>query len=292
MGGHAPEYGWKRWLLDPLDWVCKNSIGNFWIPCAVPIVSAASATAEKFSHTWYALILTGVSTGVSLVLVSYRKRDLQKSQEERATEAERLLSENERLSQENIELKQNVPHLFYALLRDISRSKLSFHEAQPYDERLSLYVHDSLSKFQMIARTSMNPDLESPGRVWYPDGQGCIGEAWRNGRHIQTMPKDSNAWCDKCVSMFKMPREIAEGITMKSAIYGIIRLSDSQGKPIAVVAFESRNPKRYTKKQMETLIEDTFSDSNHNPIHSQLVKLIETYRPWIGDLGVARGKGF
>lgn len=245
---------------------------------------------DRLSTNWYVAVFLALGLSVLAFTVTYRKGQLQQIRKSISNRVAVLEVENENLRSENTTLKQNTPQLCYTILRDISKTHFHFHTSPPYAERISLYIHDSISGFQMIARSSMNPQLETIGRRWYPDNQGLISHAWKNGITVAAMPKGDAEWSRKCVSKYSMEKEVADNISMKSVMYGVIRINNKAGDPLAVVVVESMN-RKYTITDLRKLLNTTFGDGDHNLVKNQLIELIETHRPWLGNLTSAQERG-
>jgi hypothetical protein len=96
----------------------------------------------------------------------------------------------------------------------------------------------------MLGRYSKNPVFNQPGRTIYPQHQGCIGVAWRDGHAcVSDLPDPTTAldeYCSRQVNDWHLDQETARGLEMKSRSYAAYAIEDLRGLgTVAVIVFES-----------------------------------------------------
>lgn len=109
-------------------------------------------------------------------------------------------------------------------------------------ERISVYKHDGTA-FVMLSRYSKNPNYNKKGRGIYPDNEGCIAEAWRDGESfIEDLP-DPNTELDNYITAHKngwdINKTVSKAFQMQSRSYVALAIEDRHQNRIAVVVFES-----------------------------------------------------
>lgn len=112
------------------------------------------------------------------------------------------------------------------------------------DCRISCYTHNGQA-FVMLARRSDNPAYAVPGRALYPEDQGVMGVAWREGSKVETrLPvQDDRLYRQKLASEYRMRGQVVENLTMKSASLVAVRITDPRsGKHLGVIVMESTAP--------------------------------------------------
>jgi hypothetical protein len=199
----------------------------------------------------------------------------------------KLLAELDEAKQTRDLVISNAQALCDGYLQDLARSPLAFGTRAENSERITLYVHDSESHFQPVGRFSFNQSFIKRGRPKYPESQGCIGRAWQHGWHFQLLPNardDEGAWIEEC-NKLGLSKKDAKALNMKSALYCACAIQNNGSpQPVAVIVVESTDSSRYTEDELIKIL----SDDRKNYI----ARLIEMLRPWLGDAGEARKKGF
>jgi hypothetical protein len=164
----------------------------------------------------------------------------------------------DRLQRERAEFKEDAEAGARALLR------LVFHELEQLrnaaghfsNERVTLFRCDE-EGFILLGRRSARPDYDyarCPGRARYPEDQGCLALAWKDGRSEQTtLPPAGQAkpWSEDWVQAqaeLGVPRATAEALTMPSCSYLAYRI-EGRERSLGVIVFESIN----TSSQAEQL---------------------------------------
>lgn len=163
-----------------------------------------------------------------------------------------LEKEVERLDNELSQTSKGYSEIFngeLSLLSDI----LKFTN----DERISVYKHNKQA-FVMIGRYSSNPNYSKSGRVFYPDNQGCIGQAWAMGESfVDDLPETETRWYQKVEKDWSIPQNTARNISMKSktiAAFAIRKTSISKDN-IGVIVFESINCHAFTQDSLKQQLE-------------------------------------
>jgi hypothetical protein len=113
------------------------------------------------------------------------------------------------------------------------------------NERVSLYAPAG-DHFVLVARCSLGPAFQTPGREKYPLDQGCLGQAWERGRSAEANLSDPIArpaqWRDEMRRRCNVPPSVSENLKMKSRTYVAFRIDGGTGSdPLGVVVFESLN---------------------------------------------------
>ena len=111
------------------------------------------------------------------------------------------------------------------------------------NERISVYKHDGKA-FVMLGRYSKDPEYIKRGRSVYPDNEGCIATAWRDGEaFVNGLPdpsSDLNGYVDALKDQWDVNKTTARNFKMKSRSYGAYAVEDLSGiRRIAVVVIES-----------------------------------------------------
>lgn len=126
-------------------------------------------------------------------------------------------------------------------------------------ERVTIYRRDRHA-FVRLDRYSLRESFATRGRSFYPDGEGCIAQAWDLGEYIiQDLP-DPETQAEEYYAILwenqRIPRSTAENFIMKSRSLAAYRLDDpASGDPIAVVVFESMRSQAFGPQKLTTLRE-------------------------------------
>ena len=160
----------------------------------------------------------------------------------------------EELESDNASWAVDLKTLATGYLYTYSISSLGFGSRAENTERITLYVHDSSGSFVPVARYSSNANYRSIARHKYPDDQGCIGDAWKNGRVFRNRYPNAETQLDSYLDACEaegISREVASGLRMKSRLLFGHRVDDVGGeKPLAVIIVESTDRGRYTEAQL------------------------------------------
>lgn len=130
-------------------------------------------------------------------------------------------------------------------------------------ERISVYRHNGRS-FEMLGRYSLNPEYQKPGRVIYPDNEGCIGEAWSSTRGLRAFVDDLpnpttslGQYQARLTSEWGVPEDTVQGMRMKSRTYAAFPIFDSRRtKKVAVIVFESVKRKVFNYTTLQNTLNE------------------------------------
>ncbi|AYD90267.1 hypothetical protein D5R93_10070 [Actinomyces lilanjuaniae] len=99
------------------------------------------------------------------------------------------------------------------------------------------YCYDS--RLYAVARFSRNLELDRPGRLSYPPGEGCIGFAYTKGRvAFERFPSDDEEWVRYNVSAYGISKHECRGMAMKSRAMLAVRMEHAD-RPMGAVAVET-----------------------------------------------------
>lgn len=172
----------------------------------------------------------------------------------RSVKLTKLTKDIDSQARENEELRQffeQTQQDYFDLLRDqlLILANDVFHFGDT--ERISVYKHDG-EAFLMLGRYSKNPDFDKRGRGIYPDDQGCISKAWREGfafcKPALPEPNGKNgkaAWKERLEQEWGIPKSVSNNFRMKSRAYAALAIEDVESKRrVAVVVIESTRADR------------------------------------------------
>ena len=123
-------------------------------------------------------------------------------------------------------------------------------------ERVSVYKHDG-KNFRILGRFSKDPEFNKQHRKVFPDSQGAIEKAWRQGDVlIENLPdptttKGNREYISHLTKNWGIPRAVCNQLTMKSRSYYAIAIDDSKGSRIAVLVCESTYPNGLSTRNIE-----------------------------------------
>jgi hypothetical protein len=271
---------WK-WLLPKLDRIVSYGLLVFTALTAglgVLVTYDFNAAAERHRDlAWlytladhYVPPLFVASFVVGIVLSAVNVGIRQKT----ASISAELTAEREKIGL----VSENLRVLFNGLLAGAS-AKLNPADARA---RMSLYVHDGDGGFTLCGRYSYNPQLRRTGRPSYPDTEGCIGRAWREGWHFRVMPHRRDAYDRLCLGEYQFAQEALDNITMRSKIFTAKRIDGRNGE-VAVVIYESLARDAVNEDQVRGVLDD-FSSSYSD--------LLESFRDYVPTPEIAAERGF
>jgi hypothetical protein len=225
----------------------------------------------------FALTLFGGGAGIKRKASITDLQKMVKAQEEAIVS---FHNELERRQASEIKLQQNRNLLMRLLLLGLAgRIGLT------HNDRISVYRHNGEYLIQ-IGRFSKNPQHEKSGRSVYPDDQGCIGHAWKNGDCFESKLPNPNKPEYKARNRTKwsIPGEVIDAMIMKSRSLAVFKLNrSSECTPFAVVVFESVKPEGITAKIMEPF------DAGERQMLVQWLEAMERFEPQPMD---ARKEGY
>lgn len=176
---------------------------------------------------------------------------------------------------------------YYALL-DIQLAILANHTLGFGDtERVSVYRHDD-GKFALLCRYSKNPIYQRRGRPFYPDNEGCIGKAWREGEdYIDDLPDpehSSRDYEERLRRDWNIPAETTRNFKMKSRSYAALAIENHRDERVGVMVFESTRTDVLKSDQIKAVFLTTEA--------KRFAKFIESVKPFEASMAYAKGKGF
>lgn len=175
-------------------------------------------------------------------------------------------------------VSENLRVLFNGLLAG-AVAKLAVGDAR---SRMSLYVHDGDGDFTLCGRYSYNPQLRRVGRPSYPDHEGCIGRAWREGWHYRVMPHQREAYDRLCLGEYQLSQEALDQISMRSKTFAAKRIDGRNGE-VAVVVYESLVREAVSEAEAQGVLDDFVSSYGD---------LIESFRNYVPTPDIAAERGF
>lgn len=153
------------------------------------------------------------------------------------------------------------------------------------DERINLLMHDDQDQMYMIGRYSTKLAYRRKGRSHYKDDEGVVGLAWNNGNcFVDDLPEGEYEYARECVIQFKMKREDAFNLRMKSRTIGAVTVRDIFDQQIAVIVFESMRPAAFTKQDLLSLMQ--------NGEEKRISLLLDQLKDILPDPNIASEEGF
>ncbi len=175
-------------------------------------------------------ILFLIASALTLVsgVVIWRRAPRLRSLKSKVAELEAVLERAERDYYDQFAVELSV------ILKDI----LGYGDT----ERISVYRHRG-GAFQMIGRYSDNPVYRSRGRSIYPDDEGIIGCAWREGSAAANLPDPDSQperYYEVLENEWNIDWSTAQEFTMESRSYVAKALYEPKGVDrVAIVVVES-----------------------------------------------------
>jgi len=147
--------------------------------------------------------------------------------------------------------------------------------------RLTVYCRDRRNhEFVPISRKSANPTLQMVGRNRYPDGQGIIARAWKEGFAVElSLPEDRGRWNRDNVEKWDYTEEETSNLKMHSRSMVALRL-DREGDAVGIIVIESEKARGVDARTYEL-----FQESALVGELSALLRLL-----WSNGLAVIRDK--
>jgi hypothetical protein len=200
------------------------------------------------------------SSVIGAVISIYATAKNSQSVSRLAGEKSGLLQSLTRLQSMEEEIQQK-----YSDLCSLHLSALMLRMGLMPNDRVSIYKHNGTSSFYRIARYSNHPDHAKPGRSIYPDDEGCIGAAFREGSAFaESLPANQSRYENCLAENWNIPTDVAQHLTMKSRSIAAFALQKPVGgRRFAIIVFESMASgridqdcrERFTNEEREGIIQ-------------------------------------
>ena len=213
---------------------------------------------------------TGIYIIITIVLCAIIIYWLQQRQKQRSSKLRdenlelkekclKIEEEDGQLKEELSQTREKIRSLCEGYLYSLANGPLKFSSISHIHERITLYAHD-YDHFIPIGRVSFTPEYSKKGRPSYPESEGCIAQAWKNGWHFandypdpESSPKEYSRRC----KIDGVSDESLNEIGMKSRLYCGYRISDTSGKKqMAVLIIEATSPDRYTEVTLKRILSE------------------------------------
>lgn len=147
--------------------------------------------------------------------------------------------------------------------------------------RLTVYCRDRENhEFVPICRESSNPTLQKIGRKRYPDGQGIIARAWKEGFAVElSLPDDRQRWNENNIEKWGFSQSETSRLKMHSRSLVAVRL-DYGRDAVGIVVVESEKARGVDARTTELIQES----QSHREL-SAMLRLL-----WTNGLAVIREK--
>ena len=205
------------------------------------------------NNNWASLILwISICALISWLLDLTRKRRTLSLEAQLKISGKRIAS----LEDFNEKIGRSYRDLLGDTLGDLSR-RLNF----KHSERVSVYKHEE-SRFSMLGRHCDDPILHEAGRGIYPDDEGCIGKAWREGEAFLNDLPDPDAdfpgYCKATNEYVRMRKRELKALRMKSRSYYAKALRNADRK-VAVIVFESNDSSGINREEIDAVLEQDWT---------------------------------
>lgn len=247
-----------KWLEQNLLPICQQggpivlAIISVWIGVWFPDVQAAYKELPNDERVWsfWLSMWTPWLFLFSSVVAIYggiggaadgRKKDELISEQRTEIENLRPLRDELEEAQQSIDyLTIQQEELVYKVTSDYLGHLASDHLDFNDSERISLYLHDSpRGRFILAGRFSKNSDFLKINRKAFSDGEGCIGQTWKNGgRYFAELPQVSEEYYEYLKNNLQIDRKTARSLRMKSIAYCSFAIEENYRR-IGIVLFES-----------------------------------------------------
>lgn len=199
---------------------------------------------------YYSVVISALIFGIISLI---HGNEVSKLEKENISKGEKINDLESRLN----DLVGETSELFNSYLKLLVKS-LDF----KHTERISVYkVYDN--RFKLIGRTSIDPTLMEMGRREYPINEGFIGKGWKEGDFFcDNLPEITNGrnginnYYSSVNNIFPIPKNVIEGMRMKSRNFYVYRVDGYDSNPKAVLVFESLNPTTFTKESIMEKLSD------------------------------------
>lgn len=247
-----------KWLEDNLLTICQQvgpvalAIMSVWIGVWFPdvqVIYKSLPDDEKLVSYWMTMwtpwlflfsSVVAIYGGVGGAAEGRRKDQLISQQRMEIASLLPLRYELEDAQQSIDYLKIQQEEFVYKVTSDylghLSSDHLNFNDS----ERISLYLHDSsISRFILAGRFSKNSDFSKINRKAFSDGEGCIGQTWKNGgKYFVELPQVGDDYYEYLKNNLLIDRKTAKSLRMKSIAYCSFAIEESYRR-IGIILFES-----------------------------------------------------
>ena len=247
-----------KWLEDNLLTICQQggpvalAIMSVWIGVWFPDVQVSYKSLpdeERLLSYWMTMwtpwlflfsSVVAIYGGIGGAAEGRRKDQLISQQRSEIANLLPLRDELEEAQQSIDYLKIQQEDLVYKVTSDylghLSSDHLSFNDS----ERISLYLHDSpMSRFILAGRYSKNSDFSKINRKAFSDGEGCIGQTWKNGgKYFVELPQVGDEYYEHLKINLLIDRKTAKSLRMKSIAYCSFAIEENYRR-IGIILFES-----------------------------------------------------
>lgn len=199
-----------------------------------------------------------------------------------------LKSQNKRLEQYIDDTNDTVSSLIDSI-RDAWRINLrSIFDSLGLSSRSRISVfRENSDFFYMLGRYAVVDDYGRRGRKLHPIGCGCIGRAWTSENFesfVDNLPANRDLYIEKLCDEWGFSSNDAKVIRMKSrSVYAFV-IKDHDQHNIAVIVFESTDPKAFDADKLREAVQITYRDHILSCLNA--LKFIEP------SLDIAQSKGF
>lgn len=192
-------------------------------------------------------VILSVSAHCKTMMKSKSIASYENALEKQASKIQLLESTIEKYGEENYSL-------FKYVLVSLSKS-LNFNGT----DRVSIYKRQK-GKFQIMGRYSINPEFDKINRRYYPDNEGFIAQALRNGEFfVDNLPefRDGNKeeYYRNVMKLCSIEKDVLRSINMKSRNVYCKALTDAAGtERKAIVVFESTQVGKFTPDKINAAL--------------------------------------
>jgi len=141
---------------------------------------------------------------------------------------------------------------------DTKLETLTRNYSLPHTTRISVYKHEG-NQFTLYHRYSEDPVLKKPGRPFYPETDGCIGKAYREGKcEVSNLPCPQTDLANYKLAQqaqFNINSGTVDNFKMKSRCYAAYPIYElNKRDKIGIIVFESTLPDQFSSIDLHTKI--------------------------------------
>lgn len=233
-----------------------------WLQPLLPEQMILAVGGRSFHVNW---VLFGTSL-VLLVLggvLSWRRRkSIHTVEQENAELQSKLLAAQQTIDNHHRDVVDAVSVLAQSLMEEFydATTRANKDNKRRYT-RLTVYCRDRKNRvFVPISRKSANPTLQTMGRKQYPDGQGIIGRAWKEGFAVERdLPDERVQWDAENVEKWGFTEAETRQLKMHPRSMAAVRL-DSGADAVGIIVVESEKPHGVDARTVDLLQASVYSD--------------------------------